>query len=709
MGKSYLLLGAAVSALASVSVWAQDTPGGPSSAPQTASDSGDIVVTAQRREERLRDVPISITALSGESLEKNNIDSARDLSLVTPGLTYAVQGIYAQPVIRGIGTTVTVPGADANVSLYIDGVYQPNQVGNSLEFNNVERIEVLKGPQGTLFGRNSTGGAIRIITSDPDLVDASLKVGLSYGRFNAVMARVYGGAPISDTLAVNISALYRSDGGYAVNLFNGNRLSKTSARAVRGKILWQPTDTFKIILGANYVRTRDNTGYSYRPVGGNNAFIGPDFVVPDSPYQVVLNDDPDSGATVKGSNLSIDWDIGTGTVSSVTSIQSAKPSVFSDTDGSPMGPPGRFYDIDNETFAEDLNYTSNLSGPFNFTVGAFFYRDKSALFLASGPVVLTGYVRTRALAIYGETNLDITDRFHLIAGLRYSDERKHAVGQLNGTTLLDAATGWDSFTPRISLRYDISNSANIYGSFSQGFKSGNFNLPSLTPVPVNPEKVTAYEVGFKRSGGGFTFNIAGYYYDYKNIQVQIANQVGNVAISVLQNAATAEIYGFDFDTSYRFSENLSVFGGLAYNHGRYADFTGAAVFNPVIVNGQPRGNIQAAEDASGNHLVKAPDFTFNIGATLRIPLDGGAIEISPLVSHSSKYFWDPGERLRQPAHTIVNGRISWKPDDERYSISIWGENLLDEVYLNHASPSTSGNNGSYARPISFGVSLDVEM
>ena len=709
MVKSYLLLGAAVVALAPVSASAQETPGGPSPAPQTASDSGDIVVTAQRREERLRDVPISITALSSEALETNNIDSARDLSLVTPGLNYSVQGIYAQPTIRGIGTLVTTPGADANVSLYIDGVYQPNQVGNALEFNNVERIEVLKGPQGTLFGRNSTGGAIRIITSDPDLVDAGLKGGLSYGRFNAVKATVYASLPLSDTLAVNVSGLYRHDDGFVTNLFNGHELSTVSTRAVRGKILWQPTDNLEIVLGANYAYTRDNTGYSYRPLGGNNAFIGPNFVVPASRYEVVLNDDPVSGATVKDANLRISWDVGGGTISSITSIQKAQPSVYSDTDGSPTGPPGRDYNINNKTFAEDLNYTSDLDGPFNWTMGAFFYDDKSELFLKSGPVVVSGYVKTRAVAVYGEANVDFTDRVHLIAGLRYSDERKHAVGGTGGPPLVDTTEKWDSFTPRVSLRYDLSNSTNIYASFSRGFKTGNFNLPSLTPVPVDPEEVTAYEVGLKRSGGGFTFNIGAYYYDYKNIQVQIANQVGNVAVTVLQNAASAEIYGFDFDTSYQVNDNLTLFGGLAYNHARYVDFTDASVFNPIIINGEPRGNVQVAEDASGNHLIRSPDFTFNLGGTLTIPVGAGAIEISPLVSHNGGFYWDPGERIRQPAHTLVNGRITWRPDDDRYSISLWGENLLNEVYLMHASPSASGNNGSYALPVTFGVSLDFKL
>jgi len=705
MGKSYLLLGTALCALAPVSAWAQDT------APQPAgTNDGDIVVTAQRREERLLDVPISITALSAEALETNNIDSARDLSLVTPGLSFSVQGIYAQPTIRGIGTQVSTPGADANVSMYIDGVYQPNQVGNALEFNNVERIEVLKGPQGTLFGRNSSGGAIRVMTSDPDLDDASLKAGLSYGRFNAIKATVYASAPLSDTLAVNISGLYRDDDGYVVNLFNGHRLSEVNARALRGKILWKPSDALEIIVGANYARTRDNTGYGYRPVKGNNAFIGPNFVVPDNVHQVVLNDDPDSGATVKDANLRVSWDVGIGTISSVTSIQKAQPKVFSDTDGSPLGPPGRDYNVNNKTFAQDLNFSSDSDGPFNWTVGAFLYRDRSEIFLKSGPVIITGFVKTHAVAVYGEMNVDVSDRVHLIAGLRYSDENKHAVGGRAGLPpTVDARDGADAFTPRVSLRYDLSDRTNVFATFSRGFKSGNFNLPALTPVPVDPETVTAYEVGFKHSNRGFTFNAGAYYYDYKNIQVQIANQIGNVAVSVLQNAAAAEIYGFDFDTSYRFSDTFSAFGGLAYNHARYVDFTAASVFNPIIVNGQPRGNVQVAEDASGNRLIRMPDITFNVGATLRIPVGGGAIELSPLVAFNGGYYWDPGERIKQPAHTLLNGRITWRPDDDRYSISLWGENLLDETYLTHASSSASGNAGSYARPISFGVSLDMKL
>ncbi|RYE78137.1 MAG: hypothetical protein EOO80_09225 [Oxalobacteraceae bacterium] len=284
-----LLLAASALAAISTPAWAQSSPPAAGEAQSTetnaeARDDGEIVVTAQRRSERLTDVPISVTAISGEAMSAAGVAITTDLDRVTPGLTFTTTASHAQPNIRGVGSALTGPGADNNVAIYIDGVYQAAQSTLFMDFNNIQQIEVLKGPQGTLFGRNATGGAITIKTLDPGF-DFDVRAGVSYGRFNDLKLTGYVNMPISDRLAINVAGLYRNMDGYITNIFNGKKIPGPNNVAFTGKLLFQPTENFRMILSGSYMDREDQKNEAFAPYGKTSAyFANPSFVVP-GPYQ----------------------------------------------------------------------------------------------------------------------------------------------------------------------------------------------------------------------------------------------------------------------------------------------------------------------------------------------------------------------------------------------------------------------------------------
>lgn len=258
----------------------------------TQAGSGEIVVTAQRRNERLVDVPISISVLTGNALEQAGVRSTEDLTATVPGLNFATNGAFAQPTVRGVGTTVTSAGNDANVAIYIDGVYQPNQISNFSDLVDLEQVEVLKGPQGTLFGRNATGGAIRVTTKRPSL-SSEARATASYGRFNDIRLTAFGTGPLSDKVAVSFALLYGDDEGYVRNRGTGNKVADTNARSMRGKILFQPSETVEFLLSGSHSKRSSNPAFTLGVLNGNSIALRlPGSIQPTGPREVSLTFDP---------------------------------------------------------------------------------------------------------------------------------------------------------------------------------------------------------------------------------------------------------------------------------------------------------------------------------------------------------------------------------------------------------------------------------
>lgn len=672
----------------------------------------EVVVTAQRREERLKDVPIAITAITGSQLAASGITNTLQLTAVTPGLNFVVNGAYAQPTIRGIGTGVTGAGADANVSLYIDGVYQPSQVANAFELSNIERIEVLKGPQGTLFGRNATGGAISITTLAPSFSTHG-QVSAGFGSFNEYKLSGYLTGPINDKVAGDLSLLYKHDDGYVRNTLLNKDTGKQQVFSARAKLLYRPTDNLSFTLAGAIERNSNNAIYLTKPINNNNVALrtAPSLYFPPSQDEINTDTDPIAASSTKSVSLTGRYRTSYGAFSSITSFENLKVKLLVDSDVTSIASSSNLTTLPERTFSQELNFASAFPGRANFISGVYYYSDDSTRRTVNsrgvaGPVTqdFTVGVKTDAEAIYGELNYDVTDAVRIIGGLRYSTERKQANGTyaLGGTAMLHGDERWDALTPRASIRYRIDNRSNAYFTFSRGFKSGSFNTTTLTqPYPVSPEFVNAYEVGYKFSSGRLIANASAFYYDYSDIQVGVQTNVGGVSAGVLQNAATAKIYGVDGDVTAQLTDNWRLRLGAAYTHATYGKYTGALLTTPRVGG----GNTQTPGDASGNELIRSPEWMINGTLSYNKELSYGRLESSATVSYNGGFFWDPRNRVKQDPYTLINANLAWISPDKKYRLEAWAKNLTDVTYYYYVSVSTTGDSGSFQRPRTFGVSL----
>lgn len=704
-----LLLAAGVSLFSITTAMAQEAA--PSPAASTDVEIEAVTVTAQRRSERLIDVPVSVSVATGAQLAAAGITNSTDIKLVTPGLNLTQQGSFVQPTIRGVGTSVVGPGADGNVALYIDGVYQAVQAAAMFELNDIAAIEVLKGPQGTLFGRNATGGAMVVTTLAPSFTTQG-KFSASYARFNDVKLTGYLTGPLSETVAASLSVVSHRNDGYTKNVFTQARLSKLEALALRGKLLWEPTEDLTFTLRGSYVDHQDNSAFSYRADPYNFEFPN-SLAASFSPSDRKVAMDYDPSSSLKGSAVALnavyapDW----GTITSVTSYSSLEQPFYTDTDGTEFPIQIVKSDQEQKTFYQELTFASKSDQFVSWILGATYYDDSAnspgTIFVNNRvAAVLLPKVDTKAYAVYAEGTINATDRLHFVLGGRYSHEKKDAFGRFGGPTgpaLLNNDESWSSFTPRASARYELTDQSSVYATYSEGFKSGLFNATSLDNVPVKPEKIKSFEVGYKYSGGGLLFTGAAYYYDYTDIQVNAIDQSRGALVTVT-NAGTAEIYGADFDVSAPLTDNLNIRAGGAWVHGEYTKFAGAIIYKPQA---DGTGFTQVTADVSGATIAKTPEYTAYATLMYDRPLPVGEMNAALTVSYNDGWFWDPSNTAKQDAFTQVNAKVSWSPT-EAFTISVFGENITDEEIEIFRRQGVRGDTVAYGKPRMVGIELGYE-
>lgn len=694
--------------------FAQDPEAAETEVPQT----DEIFVTAQRRSERLVDVPISITALSGNALEQAGVRSTEDLTAVVAGLNFATNGAFAQPTIRGIGTTVTAAGNDANVAIYVDDVYQPNQVGNFADLVDLDQVEVLKGPQGTLFGRNATGGAIRVTTKRPSFTP-ELRMTASYGSFEDVRLTAFATAPLSDRLAVSISFLYADDDGYVRNLGTGNRVADSNSLSLRGKILFEATDRLEFMLTASRNERVSNPAFTLGVLNGNsNAVNLPGSIRARNPREVSLSFDPAINVVSDQISFHAKADLGFAELSSVTSYAKIGTDLATDIDRTNLPLVAAAIPGEQETWTQEINLVSQGTGNLKWFGGVFYYHDdaSNAVIINGGSTFNVIRQRTEAIAPFGEVNLTLGN-LTLLAGARYNIETKDYSITRGPAEQLREIT-FNTFTPRVGLRYDTSDHSSVYATYSKGFKAGGFDgilaAGALVVNPVFPENVDAFEAGFKYGKGRTSLSIAGFYYDYSNIQFQAFNPNAGGLTQVF-NAAAAEIFGGEIEASAELTDGFALRGSVAYTRSRYNDFPGATLFcprgapsfgNSVVALGatNPCTGQLNTRGAGGNELIRTPEFTASISPTYHHRFaDGSVLDASATAFYSGRFFWDPGNRLEQQAYVLINAEIGYTFPGNRFKLAVWGRNLADELYSLYVTEAAAGDSIAYARPRTFGV------
>lgn len=709
-----------------VPAYAQTSGSVPADAASTKDTSGvtEIVITAQRRSERLEDVPMSITALSADTLSKSGVTSTADLAQLTPGVTMPLFGTWLQPSIRGVTSTGANPGDSANVAMYIDGVYQPQQIATLLDLPDVQQIEVLRGPQGALYGQNATGGAI-LVTSMTPSYDTAANLSVSYGNYNALNIRGYVTGKVVEGVAFSVAGGFQDRDGFRRHVITGERDRGLNSKVVRAKVLLQPADGVKLTFTGYYSNRIDSAAYAGVPYNNNSVSYALFPTAPRVTSSKQFAANPDVFARIKsyGGSLRAEIDVGAGTINSITGYQKNKASYLADAD---YGPANFGFastdDLSGRYFSQEVNFVSEKFGAIRFVGGMFYLtgREKyntddfylSAPNLPPAPVspvrsfeqsrILE--VRKEVIAAYADVTAELTNRLTVTAGGRYTHEKHRGFNSIafgGGpqppvTGRPDGPATFSQFTPRITARYEVQSGTNVYASYGKGFKSGLINPTNLLEAPVNPEKIDAYEVGFKsRLRAGFNFNLAAFWYDYKDLQV-IA-WTGQTYLQ--QNAATARIKGIEGDLSLAMGSGFSLSAGASYLDARYRDFAGAQVFQP---NGT--GNTITTLDLSGRRLLRAPKFSGNI--TLNYEGYHRFGHLGAFVSgyYNSGFGLEPENRVREGQYATVNAEISLRPADvENLRLVVWGKNLTDKSYLSSALLSVLADGVSFAEPRTYGI------
>jgi iron complex outermembrane receptor protein len=603
---------------------------------------------------------------------------------------------------------------------------------NHFEFADIERVEVAKGPQGTLFGRNATGGAISIYTRSPSFAPAG-NFTLGYGNFNRVFANGFLTGPlVGESLAGSVSLYYERHAGYDFDRLRNRRTDGLDSKSFRAKLLWRPVDWASITLSGSYQKRNDSDTGSGIPLNGNTeARLDPSALIPTRPHSTSFDTDTfvhfnHYAATIRG-----EFELPKGRLTTIGAFSRANARISYDADrsNSQTFKTAYIYSQPESMFSQEISYSSDKIGRVKYLVGAYYYRDNNRFYpnriaLGSDPASDVWYNSSNpvvAAALFSEADIDLNDRLTFIGGARYSWERRENKGALrvggapSGPLLQGPKVSFRSWTPRLSIMYQVRSYANLYFTLSRGFKSGGVpNSAFLTPptglsdVGYKPEYITAYELGLKATPGRkFSLGFAGYYYDYRDLQVQV--QIPNGLVNI-QNAASARIYGLDLDGAWRINEELSVRSSVALLDARYRQFRNAVVLRPKVnASGiGPSGNENVVIDASGNAMRRAPRYTMSLSAEYAHANKLGKFQLTVATFFTGKVYFDNDERISQRPYGLLNAQLSWRIRSTEVELSVWGKNLTDATYISSSFSQPVADVVGYGPRRTFGVNLVYE-
>lgn len=708
------------------------------------TEISEILVTAQRRAEAQVDVPISVVNLGPEQLQAANVQQLTDISKITPSLRFDNAGAFWQPTIRGIGTAVTTSGGGGNVGIYVDGFYSPNPLATNMELMNVQSIQVLKGPQGTLFGRNTTGGAILIQSVEPS-TEAGGEVRLSYGRFNEARTQAYYTFGLSDTIALDAEGLYSRGDGWQRNISNDKRVGDYENWSVRLGLKADLTDSVSLLLRYQHSRIDDPstllTASYFDPEFGSAApFFAQPGEVTFRRREVATGSHPNDQEFFRSENdvlqATLRVDLGFADFTSYSQYRGEDVDASIELDYSgvellQLGLPN-----DNETWTQEFLLTSKPGAPLQWTSGLFYFsnRDTYIVFFDYAPgfgiTERSDFSRfgssttTRSYAAFLDATYEVTPQLFITAGVRYAEDRiddAWYIDQFTGGTrnyVKDVnpdgyqAARRSNTTPRFVVRYKPTDRSSLYASYTRGYKAALLDVGGGGGNFVKPEKVDAFEVGFKYDAPGLSLETSAFYYDYQDLQVSLF-RTGQAQII---NAATSEIKGVDGQVRFDLSDNLQINAGAAWVHARYKRFQDAPIYEPCvpILGPEACGAFGATFLITPTNLrnvtmQRTPEFTGNIGGLYRTDLAGGELLLSGNLFYSSKFYFGPsGVQFPQKAYEVLSLRAQWTDPSDTYRIALWGDNLTDKKYKTQVQYNQPGMGVNWSKPITFGVEVGAK-
>ena len=708
----------------------------PTTEPATLSE---VVVTATRRDTKLEQTPIAITAFSGAAVDQQRLYNVADVAEKSPGLVFtALSRQEAYLSIRGTTVGNDAAGANLGVSVFIDDVPTTGIGDNNPDLFDLQSIEVLRGPQGTLFGQNVTGGALVINTLKPSFTPHE-SVQATYGNYNLGELRAYVTGPITDTLAGKITFEGRRQDGYLDNPIRQDHALSTNDVGIRSQLLWTPTSKLHVLLGVDY--NDDNSPYKAQQLDGN-------FQPALFPHLSYSPSDVNQGLKLKGNAQTggalarIDYDTPIGTLTSISGYRYVHDHTFFSTSAEP------FDELPHHQVGKDYQLTQEvrLASPsdrrLTWVAGLFYltsHRENNGTYNVN---VLPGTLVSNvdpysalkfdatndqsidwhSYAAFGEANYALTRKLKLTFGARYTDEDKEGHDDVTDTSGLSPvlvtpqyAHRWTGFTPKVSLSYQPTPHILAYATYATGFKSGGYDTSGTTiqglETPFKPETVDSYEVGYKITAlhNRLTVNGDVYYADYTNLQVQQYDQA--ILQFVTGNAGRAKIPGVEIEAEYDPLSWLSFNGSYTYIHSNYTNYSD-----------QNGGNF------SGHQIPFTARTHLNVGTEVHFVsprLGGGEVRLGGDVTYQSrKFFTDqnndqPFITDNTPENGILNLKASWTSPDKSLEVLLWGKNVTDQRSLIFATDLTpfyanvpeylSGQDNMYVvnwtPPAMFGITL----
>lgn len=725
----------------SVPAWAQTPPATPSDGIQ------DIVVTAQRRETNLQDTPISVTAVTARALESQGVKTINDLAATVPNLTSTTgpQGSSdANFFVRGVGQFDVIVTNDPGVGVYVDGVYLGRTVGAMLDSGDVGRVEVLRGPQGTLFGRNTLGGAISVTSKAPELGMFGATLRGSFGSRSRVEIDGSINAGLGDSTALRLYAFTRDQDGFARRASDGALFGKTKRAGGKAQLLFKPSDALTVTIAADYALDKSNPAPSvnlaivpapFFPADAGNDRSTTDF------YRVFVSNQPEARNRTYGFSDTIAYDLGGATLKSITAYRNLDGFSTSDPDGTGY----RLYDQNVTTRQNQFSQELQISGKaadnrLDYLVGGYFFRERAdqTLGLCFAPITPVPTARfnrcntwtqsnnqlTKSYALFGQASYRFTDQLSLTLGGRYTWENKSIVSNQffdfrpAGTafnpapgspppglfivapivTNLADSVKFQKFTPKIGVEYRASSDLLIYASYAKGFRSGGFNGRLIAPqthVPTYaPDTNDSYEIGFKSDfGRTLRINASLFYSKYKGIQQTISDPAVQFRVA---NAGDAELYGFEAEVTAVPIKGLNLTAGIGYTSSKFKNVPAAV--GPI----------------NGNRLPFSPEWTLALGADYAIPV-GTNVKVTPRIDYrfqSRTYFSAFNLPLEQQApYGLLSARLTVASVDDKYSLAVYGDNLTDKNYYTFGQNALAAQGVAYGylgRPREYGVTASVK-
>lgn len=729
----------------------------------------EIFVTAERREANLQHVPVSLSSFSKEDLDSLQVDNIGDLQSLVPNLSIHVgDANNAVVYIRGVGQIDSVAFFEPGVGIYLDDVYLGRAQGAFLDVLDVERIEVLRGPQGTLYGRNTVGGAVKYVSASPT-DEFAADLGATIGNYNQADYKLSLSGPlIADKLLGRLTVAQLTRDGYSDNAFDGQDDGDRDTFFARGMLQYMPSDNVTIQVAADYTDADPNrsrtpakiTPISIMTVDPYTFGVSLDtYAADEDPFSVNADFNTVEQTETGGVDLNLTWDVNESlTFKSITSFRHVDYGTEIDLDGTPVNAFGIFYFSDQEQKSQELQL-SYAADRLSAVGGVYYFNEEGTTFdggvFSNFLIALSGdsEFSTDSFAAFGQLDFDFTDRLTGILGVRYTDEEKDYMRRaedfdltaLAGITFdpvtfdvsyanpellnpgsadlaLDGGIGvprpgadpdpasFDNVSLKGGLKYQLSDDAQMFVTVSEGFKSGGFNgrVSDGQLDPYDEETLISYEIGFKSQWreNRVRLNGALFHTDYDNLQVSSfeASADGSTFIPVFTNAGAATISGAELELTALLGERLTLMANIGYLDGEYDEFFA----EPDPVTGELR------DVSDEREIVNSPEWDTFLGFAYEVPLGAaGDLTIAANWSHRSKTYLEinSSENLAQSAYSVYNASIAFVSASEQWTVMLGGKNLADEEYRTHAfdlSAFPGVELGYYNPPRTYSLSVSYE-